>query len=474
MKTIFKVLILILSLNLNAQNCKCENELSFVINYYEENLPGFIDNVNSKNLNSYKKFKNDLLSQTKSYCNKETDCFKILLRYVEFFKDNHSSIYQNSLYIDDTKKEDVEKFINSSIFKEREIIDFKKLPQNRNENIENIYETDDGIYKVAVLKNKNINRDYVGIILESKTTLWKKGQVKFELKKVGKNTYDMLLYMKNHSIKYYKNVKLKDGILNDSWYNITLNNKKSYNLISERNLIFKGLDNQTNYIYIPTFNVNWFEKISEFYNNNDSLIQSKPYLIIDVRNNGGGSDACVEPLLKYIYTKPFYGDNVDVYSTKENLRKSIEWYEQNRNDTINFDKTFFKEITDEIESMKSVPNKTFITRSKGEQIKLDTILKKPSKIAIITNKHCASSCETLLFWAIESDKTIIVGENSGGYVGYGEISEVKTPNFNFALGCTMTRYNKQRELEVIGISPKYYLTNDKDWVEQTIELLKKE
>lgn len=474
MKTLYTVLFLILSLNIYAQNCNCENELKFVINYYEENLPGFIDNVNSKNLNSYNNFKKELLTQTKNYCNKETDCFKILLKYVEFFKDNHSSIYQSSVNIDDTKTEEIEKFINSSIFKEQEIIDVKKLPQNKFEKIENIYETDDGVYKVAVVRNKNVERDYVGVIIESKTPLWKKGQVKFELKKVGNNTYDMLLYMKNHSLRYYKNVKLKDGILNDNWFNVTLNNKKSYNLISERELIFKEIDNETNYMYIPTFSGNWYAKILEFYKKNDSIIQSKPYLIIDVRNNGGGSDACVYPLLTYIYTKPFYDDNVDVYSTKENIRKSIEWYEQNKNDTINFDKKVFKETLDEIESMKSVPNKTFITRSKGEQIKLDSIVKKPSKIAIITNKYCASSCETLLFWAKESDKTIIVGENSGGYVGYGEISEVHTPNFNFELGCTMTRYNKQRAFEAIGISPKYYLTNKKDWVEQTIELLKKE
>lgn len=474
MKKTLTILILILSINVNAQICKCENELKFVIDYYEENLPGFIDNVNSKNLNSYNNFKKDLLKQTKNYCEKETDCFKILLRYVEFFKDNHSSIYQSSENIDDSKKEEVEKFINSSIFQEREVIDLKKLPQNSFEKIENIFETDDGVYKVAVVKNKNINRDYVGVILEAKTPLWKKGQVKFELKKVGKKTYDLLLYMRNHSMKYYKNVKLKDGILNDNWFNVNLKDKKSYNLISERQLIFKEIDNETNYVYIPTFSGDWYAKILDFYKKNDSIIQSKPYLIIDVRNNGGGSDACVYPLLTYLYTKPFYGDNVDVYSTKENIRKSIEWYEQNKNDTINFDKKFFKEILDEIESMKSVPNKIFITRSKGELIKLDSILKSPRKVAIIMNKYCASSCETLLFWAKESDKTILVGENSGGYVGYGEISEINTPNFNFELGCTMTRYNKQREFEVIGVSPKYYLTNDKDWIEQTIKILKKE
>ena len=73
---------------------------------------------------------------------------------------------------------------------------------------------------------------------------------------------------------------------------------------------------------------------------------------------------------------------------------------------------------------------------------------------------------------MESDKTIIVGENSGGYVGYGEIGSVLTPNFNFELGATMTRYNKQRAYEAEGIPPDYYLSNDEDWVKQTLKILK--
>lgn len=338
MKKICTLLILILSLNLNAQNCNCEDELNFVIDYYEENLPSFKDNVNNHNLSDYNKFKNNLLKQSKKYCKNQDLCFKTLLVYVEFFKDNHSSIYVgNSVNVNENNPEEVKRFIESDIFKKSEVIKHFKTNSNKSLNsIENLYQTDNGVYTISIIKNKNKFRDYVGVIVDSKTPLWKKGQVKIELKKVGVNTYDMFMYMRNHSIKYYKNVKLKDGILNDSWFNTNLKERKAYNLISERNLIFKELDKQTNYMYIPTFNGNWFAKINEFYQKNDSLIQSKPYLIIDVRNNGGGSDACVEPLLKYIYTKPFYGDNVDVYSTKENIRKSIEWYEENKNDTINF------------------------------------------------------------------------------------------------------------------------------------------
>lgn len=51
----------------------------------------------------------------------------------------------------------------------------------------------------------------------------------------------------------------------------------------------------------------------------------------------------------------------------------------------------------------------------------------------------------IVFEVKESDKSIIVGENSGGYVGYGEVGEIITPCYKFDLTCTMTRYDKNKE-----------------------------
>jgi hypothetical protein len=459
-----------------AQECNCQKELEFVTNYYEENLPGFMDNVNETTIKSYTSFKNKLFKQSKNYCDDEDLCFKTLLVYVEFFKDNHSSIYTNkSVSVDESKQEEVAQFLDSALFKKREIIEDIEISTNNSiQHIENTYQTRDAAYTVAIVKNENEFRDFVGVIIDSKTPLWQKGQVKFELKKVAKDTYDMFMYMRNHSLRYYKNVQLKNGILNDTWYNTTLAEKKSYNIdVAHRDLIFKELDAETNYMYIPTFSGNWYAKITEFYKKHDSIIQSKPYLIIDVRNNGGGSDACAAPLLDYMYTKPFQTDKIDVYATKENIRKSEAWYENMKKDTVNFSEEFLEGFSAEIETMKSVPNKTFIPRSTGQTVTLDSVLANPKKIVIIANRYCASSCESLLFWAMKSDKTIIVGENSGGYVGYGEITSVNTPNFNFELGCTMTRYHHQRSYEADGIPPKYYLSNDKDWIAQAVEIVKK-
>ena len=475
MKTYFINLLLLLSLQLvNAQDCKCQKEFDFVVNYYEENLPGFKDNVNSTTIATYNQLKNKLRKQAKQYCNNEDLCYKTLLVYVEFFKDNHSSIYTNkTVNIDESTPEALKKFHKSATFKNRELIStIKTLPNKAINAIENQYQTKDSSYTVAIIKNKNNFRDYVGVIVASKTALWKKGQVKFELKKVGENTYDMFAYMRNHSLRYYKNVRLTNGVLNDIWYNTQLKERKSYNIVSNQELTFKELASDISYISIPTFDGNQFAKISKFYKQHNAQIQSKPYLIIDVRNNGGGSDACVNPLLKYIYTKPFKSDQIEVYATKENIRKFEGWYKGMKKDTINFSKEFIKSFGEEISKMKSVPNKTFIPRSKEELISLNKVLTNPKKVVIITNKYCASSCETLLFWAMESDKTIIVGENSGGYVGYGEISAANTPNFNFEIGATITRYKNQRKYEVDGIPPQYYLNNSKSWIEQAIELLR--
>ena len=385
MKPHFIILVLVMiTQSLKSQDCNCQKDFEFVVSYYEENLPGFIDNVTDNKIEDYNKFKNRLSNLSKNYCNNEELCFKTLLVYVEFFKDNHSSIYINkSVSVDENNKEQVNQFLLSDIFRNREIIkNINIITDNSIQDIENQYQTKDTAYTVAVIENKNEFRDYVGIIIDSRTPLWKKGQVKFELKRIKENTYDMFMYMRNHSLRYYKNVQLVNGVLNDSWYNTSLNKKISYNIdMAHRDLTFRELDKETNYLYIPTFDRNWYAKISEFYEKYDTIIQGKPYLIIDVRNNGGGSDACASPLLKYIYTRPFKSDKVDVYATKENIRRFSEWYEGMKKDTTNFSKEFLKKFKEEIATMKSVPNKTFIPRSIGETVSMDSVLRNPKKIA---------------------------------------------------------------------------------------------
>jgi hypothetical protein len=445
-----------------AQSCKCLDEFDFVVNYYEQNLPGFNDNVSVENQSEYDLFKKGLREKALGFCENKVECFRYLLKYVEFFKDNHSSIYFNDV-IPKSYWDTIATF---------EILGGFEGIKNPIPELQNRYISNDSVYTVVIVEKNSEHYDFLGIIIDSKTPNWKGGDVKFELKKKANGKYDLLQYMRNRSTHLYQDVEFKDGVLANNWFNIQLKSKKSYATDAPNELVFKSLDKETNYISIPTFSGNWTAKLDSFYKKHDSAIRSKSKLIIDVRNNGGGSDDNANPLLKYIYTKPFYTDKVELFVTEENIRKSVEWYENNKLDTINFDTIFMQEILDEIDTMKKTPLNTFITRVDKQKIELDSVLTKPSKVAILMNRNCASSCEALLFWAKESDKTILLGENSGGYVGYGEIETSTTPNFNYLLGCTMTRYEKQRQFEAEGIPPTHYLLNDKDWIKQAVKWLK--
>ncbi|MCC6281136.1 MAG: hypothetical protein IT262_11075 [Saprospiraceae bacterium] len=458
-----------------AQSCPCSDELNFVIRYYEQNLPGFRDNVTRRTRKAYETMKADLRALAPG-ARETTDCFKLLTYYVEFFKDNHSHISMQSAPVDENDPALLQAFKNSPAFVHRERIRVDPAAwQNRPlQEIEGIYQTKDSTYTIVIVPDKKGLREYVGVVLESRTPLWEPGQVKLELRrKAGQpKVFEAFLYMRNHSLSYQTAMALQDGRLGDNWFKTSLPQRNDYSQNPSASLEFRALDAETNYMRIPTFSGSRTAMLDTFYRHHDAQVRAKPYLIIDVRNNGGGNDGNAQQLLEYIYTHPFKGDAIDVYVTQDNIKVFEEWYRFMSQDSANFDAASMRSMREEIDRMKRQPEQSFMRRGGGERVRLDRVLHWPAKVAIIVNNKCASSCESLLFWAKESKKTILVGENSGGYVGYGEIGGVDTPCFGFHLGCTMTRYHDQRQFEVVGLAPDYRLDNQSDWIEQTLRLLK--
>jgi len=457
----------------SAQNdCNCASELEFIIEYYETNLPGFKDNVYEATQSEYDNLKKTVREEA-TKVGLPSDCYKVLIYYVEFFKDNHSTLRMRIGSLDETNQSLVDSFYQTDQYKSREMVDLKNvdLTQFKGDDIQGVYQTKDGTYKVAVIENKGALRDYVGVILESKSKLWKPGHVKFELKQKKDGKIDAFSYMRNHSLRYTANYFHGYGMLGNAWYKTNSLDKVNHALNTGNKIDFKVIQDSIAYMYIPTFSGGYSAALDSFYKANKKTIESTPYLIIDVRNNGGGNDNNVTPLLDYIYTNPISGDNVDLYVTEANTAVWRKWTEDAKKDTKNFNKFQIKWFEKELRAIEKATPGTFISRSKGRTFKRKLNPNRPKKVAVLFNRNCASSCESLLFLARESSNTIMVGENSGGYVGYGENGSVKTPCYQFTLTCTMTRYEKQRAYEVVGVPPKFRLDYEKDWIEQTIKLL---
>lgn len=456
----------------NEEECQCTNELDFVIGYYERNLPGFKDNVTPETQATYKKLKGTLKAEAAKVDN-PSDCFKITTYYVEFFKDNHSRINMSLPRVDESNDEELNAFLNSDAFKSRETYNLseEETQQYPLDDIRGMYQTADGSYTVAIIPSEGALRKYIGVITDSKTKLWQKGQVKLELNPKADGSYEAFVYMRNHGLQYNPNFKLVNGILGDTWFKTSKENFENPVINNDWSFYVETLNDNTTYLRIPTFSGDYSAKLDSLYRIAKPLIESHPYLIVDVRNNGGGSDSNVSPLLDYIYTQPLKNDNVDLWVTKDNIAQWERWYEEDKKDTINYTKEDIKWYEEQIALMKNAPLNTFVNRSKGEDLVREVNPNKPKKVAILQNKYCASSCETLLFWGKQSTNTILVGENSGGYVGYGEVGNIKTPCFEYDLYTTMTRYEEERKYEVVGISPDHYLDYDKDWIQQTLKLL---
>ncbi len=458
---------------LAQEDCDCSSELRFVIDYYEKNLPGYKDNVHSGTSREYGQLKRSLRTEAQNAGNK-LDCFKLLVYYVEFFKDNHSGISMSFPDIDESNQKELQTFYRSDVFNSREMHALRNndLKQYPLDDIRGTYQTADTTYTIAVIPSEGAFRKYIGVVVGSKTPLWKKGQVKMEINPKEEGGYEAFVYMRNHSLRYYPDFSLSDGILGGVWFKSSLEEKVNYSELNGINTIFKLLDDETAYLRIPTFSSSQSAKLDSFYKAVAPQIKGKEFLIIDVRGNGGGSDHNVSPLLDYIYTQPIQTDKVDIYVTEDNIKTWERWYEEAKADKVNFNEDRLKWFENEIKKMKKADLNTFIPRNKGKKFKHKAPKDGPKKVAVLYNRYCASSCETLLFWAKQSEKTILMGENSGGFVGYGEVGTIATPCYGFDLRCTMTRYENQRRYEVIGVAPDHKLNNEKDWVKQALEILK--
>ena len=455
----------------NNDSCNCNKELEFVIKYYEGNLPAFKVDVTENNFKSYSSLKTNFLEKSKSIID-TISCFKLVNSYVEFFKDNHSKLTMNFKTVDESNKEELNEFLKSKRFKGRETMPIKteykkQYPLN---DIRGIYTHKSNTYKIAIVPDKSEFRDYVGIILESSTPLWKPGQIKLEIM-IDDSGNSAYLYTKNHGIRFYNRFPYNNGILGEGWFKDNLTEKIDHSTNAEKQFLSKKLNDSIAYLRFPTFSNNYNAKIDSLYKASENDIKASQYLIVDLRNNGGGNDENALPFLKYMYTNPIKTDVIDLYVTKANILKWETWHKEALRDSINYSKEDIEWVSNVISEMKSTPLNSFIKRNNGKLIELPKSEINLKKVAIIYNRNTASSAETPLFWAMQSNNCILVGENSGGYTGYGEVEYTLTGCFGFDLFSSMTKYKEQIKYDGIGVKPDFKLNNDSDWINQTIAIL---
>lgn len=174
--------------------------------------------------------------------------------------------------------------------------------------------------------------------------------------------------------------------------------------------------------------------IVAMYNENDALIRSCEYLIIDVRENGGGNDSAYTPLFGYCLA-----ESETVASLKKGPFDSgieINYSERNSDSRLSkFEKALEQDIpadtrnmlTRFVNELRQNRGKGFVRFGGDGDSNADLPYAgsaMPKKVYVITDEECASSGDAFVYDIGKCGKVTVVGRPTMGILDYSNCSGV--------------------------------------------------
>jgi Peptidase family S41 len=474
MKYPFLLLItLIIYNNAYNQNCDCLTNFKFVIAKLKANYIGYNDKIKKYYPKGIDSVTRKLLQHSKTEKN-EYECLSLINKWLQLFNDEHVRIGINN---DSTQPADIHRIFSTAektIITEKDFYNYLNKKILPSDSLTGIWEDQQKNYTVGVMPDPDRKNSIIGFILETKNSLWEKSQVKFRIKKQNKGYTMDYFYSRNHFkiLPYFSfnNQSMNFGRYG-TWEKIQTDFKKTtYTADHDFSAAsFRVIDNKNCVFTIPICNTENIAKMDSLVSANKSILQSTEHLVLDLRNNTGGTVLVFEKLFPYIYTNPIITSGSSVLASEDNVKSYFQ-----------FD---FPGISD---SMKTVFLKeaNLLKAHAGEVYELwhdDTLILKetlpyPQKISILINEACASSTEIFLLSAVQSKKVTLFGQHTSGAVDYTDGLTINLPCKFMELTYSSSRTNRFPEVQIdnIGIQANVKIPgNIKDWIKFTINLYAK-
>lgn len=443
-----------------AQTCNCETEFLHIKNFMEQNYAGFKDKEAQMTKAGYQKLVNEYVSYSKAPHSGE-QCLLIITQFLDHFKDNHVYVRSN-----------FGSAIDSAFIKQRQLInisDEKYRRLLRSTTKEGIYyfNWDSTAYKIAVIKDKSPLHDYIAVTLSSKLPGWKKGMLKFEGKMENDSLLKGVLFMRNQ-LPATQAFLFRGNTIFGDWQRVGTVREKTTG--SYEPVASKKISNKTLYIKISSFSPSNANNIDSVLRVNDAALRSMPYLILDLRGNGGGADYTYVPLLRYLYTNPVHNIGVDVLATDANIRGWKNWLDDK--DRSEENAKFIQSVITAMEANKG----KMVNVNDDQTTTMEQVLPYPAKVAILIDKGCASTTEQFLLWARQSKKVILMGDSTSGTLDYSNKIEAPFLCMPYILQYSSSRSRRldvSQGIDNVGIQPNKRLAPGSDWIKAAVRELEK-
>lgn len=443
-----------------AQECNCTKNFEWVKKTFEENDAGFQYALNAKGEQAYTEHNKRIWDKVQN-AKTIAECTPILYEWLQFFRSGHIAIRLNEQTSQTNTVKSEKRFSDWETYTIK-TEDFKKyLENNKVSDYEGIWESEP--YTIGIKKEDG---KYIGFIIESGAETWTKGQVKLKFSIEGEKV-SSVFYMREHSA-VESNIVTMTGKNHLQIGEITLSRLypkiedepkylQYFKAVEAEQPYFEQVNETTLYLRIPSFNERHKKIIDSVLNVNKEKILATKNLIIDIRNNGGGSDVSYAEIIPYLYTNPIRGIGVEFLSTKLNNQRMLDFINNSEYEFDEEGKKWAKESYDQLESklgqfVNLDPEIVLI----GE---LDTIYPYPQNIGILINEVNGSTAEEFLLEAKQSRKVKLFGVTTCGVLDISNMYFVESPCKEFQLGYSLSRSMRIPDFTIDGkgIQPDYYL-----------------
>jgi hypothetical protein len=410
-----------------TDSCSCLENIQDLIQKTETNYIAYhlIEKQHPSKAIQYNGHKKNILALAKK--TNQEDCIRLMRKFLSYFNDGHLFVGESIQY----SKEQLEAFkqnIKTKPVSENEVKSYLDTERSRLDPIEGIWYTGQNTYKMAILRESKASNTFIAVVLQSSNDSWKNGYIKAEIKK-GEIGYSAIYYNGNFSkVKYdvsiYKNTIMGMGPFNrfGRIYPKSPAYQEDINETDAALPTIRKIDADNLLITIPSFLIE-FPYLDSLIRNNLTLLRSSKNLIVDIRGNTGGN-AIYFPLIAQYYTNKYRDPQGLVLSSVEttNYFKRLASFSRKRqaaNDTaLNFYEVVVKNMTENPGSI--------VKGSLYPEIIFDSVYKNPARVAILTDKHCASAAESFILHSKGvSNKVTTFGERTYGMIDYTSTHTLK-------------------------------------------------
>lgn len=236
----------------------------------------------------------------------------------------------------------------------------------------------------------------------------------------------------------------------------------------------ESLSERTVLITIPSFNSRYAAAIDDLLKANIKLLSNHKNWIIDVRKNSGGSDHSFKPLLPWLLADEYVEVGAEFLATEKNFTATRQVCERE----AAAKEACLAMINPLLTRMRVANNGDFVSLSDSlidYKKTSESPAQRPTKVAVLIDKNCGSTCEQFLLAARQSFSVKLIGRNTAGALDYSNLRPYGLPSGKRELMYATSRSARLpiMPVDVAGVMPDIYLAPPVDenaFKEETIRV----